>query len=70
MMAGVGVWGWVGLWGGELRIESIEGLECKTSDQSPMSTPSLKALAHIFPPLSSSAAGQPPMAPTVTTQRG
>lgn len=63
----------MGVWergGGCLRIESIEGLECKTSDQSPMSTSSLKALAHIFTPLSSSAASRPPVAPTGTTQQG
>lgn len=65
-------WGWRvgGCLGAELRIESIEGLECKTSDHSPMSTSSLKALVHIFTPLSSSAASRPPVAPTVTTQQG
>lgn len=50
-----------------LWIESIERCDRKTSDQSPTSTSSPEALAHLFTHLSSSAASRPPVGPTVTT---
>lgn len=57
------------VWGrGVLGVYELNLLKGVTAgDQSPISTSSLEALAHVFTHFSSNTASRPPVAPTVTT---